>query len=698
MPTKRGNKGAGARMMRAGIANRDIAFAAVVVLVLAMLFVPLPPVLLDLGLAISLSVSVLVLMVSLWIARPLDFNSFPTVLLVVTMLRLALNIASTRLILSEGHTGTDAAGGVIEGFSQFIVGGNFVIGAVIFLILVIINFIVITKGSTRIAEVSARFYLDSMPGKQMAIDADLGAGLINDEEARRRRKELEDESSFYGSMDGASKFVRGDAVAGLIITAINLIGGALIGILQHQMSVGDAMSVYMTLTIGDGLVSQVPALVVSLAAGLIVTKGGTVGAANEAVIRQLGGFPKALYMSAVLLFGMGLLPSFPILIFTALALVLAGLGLMVQRMEAREAERRAISAAQGGATPDMTPEEVLKEMMKVDPLRLDLGAGVVPLVEAADAALPSKIQGLRKLFGRDYGFVLPALRIRDEPTLGTDEYAIRVNGIQVAKGRISPGNVMVIMPHTDRPDLAGERGRDPTFGLEVIWVSPEDGVELERSGLTVVDAENVITTHLTEVIRENMSDFVSYAATQALIADQDRDYQKLAADLPGGAPVVLLQQVLQGLLAERVSIRNLPMILEAIAELGRPANPQLIIEHVRRRLSRQICDSLTDEAGLIPVITLSPAWEAEFAAAVRVEADGTGFLLPPKRAQEFVLAARTVIQRFAQGDSWPALLVDQEVRPHVRAMLERVSPKTPILSHAEVHRRAGIRTVGTVGS
>ncbi len=422
------------------------------------------------------------------------------------------------------------------------------------------------------------------------------------------------------------------------------------------------------------------------------------GAANEAVIRQLGGFPKALYMSAFLLFGMGLLPSFPILIFTALALILAGLGLMVQRGEAREADRRAIAAAEGGATPDMSPGEVLKEMMRVDPLRLDLGAGVVPLVEAADAALPSKIQGLRKLFGRDYGFVLPALRIRDEPTLGTDEYAIRVNGVQVARGRISPGNVMVILPHAERPDLSGERGRDPTFGLEVIWVNPEDGAELERTGLTVVDAENVITTHLTEVIRENMPEFVSYAATQALIADQDREYQKLAADLPGGSPVVLLQQVLQGLLAERVSIRNLPMILEAVAELGRPAPPQLIIEHVRRRLSRQICDALTDEAGLVPVITLAPAWEAEFAAAVRVEADGTGFLLPPKRAQEFVLAARTVIQRFAQGDSWPALLVDQEVRPHVRAMLERVSPKTPILSHAELHRRAGIRTVGTVGS
>lgn len=697
MPTT-GIKGrSGDRLMRAGLANRDVAFAAVVVLVLGMLFVPLPAGLLDLGLAISLSLSFLVLMVSLWILRPLDFNSFPTVLLVVTMLRLSLNIASTRLILSEGHTGTGAAGGVIEGFSQFIVSGNFVIGAVIFLILVIINFVVITKGSTRIAEVSARFYLDSMPGKQMAIDADLGAGLITDEEAKRRRKELEDESSFYGSMDGASKFVRGDAVAGLIITAINLLGGALIGILQHQMSVGDAMSVYMTLTIGDGLVSQIPALVVSLAAGLIVTKGGTVGAANEAVIRQLGGFPKALYMSALLLFGMGLLPNFPLLIFMTLAALLTGLGVMVQRQAARDEERRQIAAATEGATPDLSPEELLKETMRVDPLRLELGAGVVPLIESADAVLPSKIRNLRQMFGRDYGFVLPSVRIRDESGIGSDEYAIRVNGIQVAKGRISPTNVMVILPPGEASDIQGERGRDPSFGLDVVWVSPEYGAELERSGMTVVEPENVIITHITEVIRENMPEFVTFAATQALIGDQDRDYQKLAADLPGGSPTVLLQQVLQGLLSERVSIRNLPLIIEAIAELGRPGSPQLITEHVRRRLSRQICDGLTDENGFIPVLTLSQGWEREFSEAVRVEGDAVGFLLPPKRAQDFVLAARAVIQRFAQTDSWPALLVDQEARPHLRAMLERVSPKTPILSHAEVHPRAAIRTVGTVG-
>ena len=330
------------QMLSLGFKNRDIGFAFGVVLVLAVLFVPLPAVILDFGLAISLALSVLILMVALWIPRPLDFNSFPTLLLVVTMLRLSLNVASTRLILSEGHTGSNAAGGVIEGFSRFIVSGNFVIGIVIFAILVVINFLVITKGSTRIAEVSARFSLDSMPGKQMAIDADLGAGLIEEAEAKRRRKDLEDESGFFGAMDGASKFVRGDAVAGIIITLINVIGGILIGVLQHDLSVGEAANAYTTLTIGDGLVTQVPALIVSLAAGLIVTKGGTEGAANEAVLGQLSRFPKALFMAAGLLGAMGLLPGFPIVVFVALSGLMAGLGwyIMQQEDKAKEIKRR----------------------------------------------------------------------------------------------------------------------------------------------------------------------------------------------------------------------------------------------------------------------------------------------------------------------------------------------------------------------
>jgi flagellar biosynthesis protein FlhA len=690
--------GSAARLIAFGLANRDIVFATAVILILGMLFVPLPPVILDLGLAVSLSVSILILMVSLWIARPLDFNSFPTVLLVITMMRLSLNVASTRLILSEGHTGPDAAGGVIQGFAQFIVGGNFVIGAVIFIILVIINFIVITKGSTRIAEVSARFYLDGMPGKQMAIDADLGAGLIDETEARRRRKELEDESSFYGAMDGASKFVRGDAVAGLIITGINIVGGILIGLLQHGMSFTDAAGNYTTLTIGDGLVSQIPALVVSLAAGLIVTKGGTVGAANEAVISQLGGFPKALYMAAVLLFAIGLLPDFPVVIFTSLAASMAGLGWLIQREAADGVRRKAEAAAEPEKERPRTAEEELREAMRIDPISLELGAALVPMIGRMDATLPSKVRGLRQMFARDYGFVLPAMRIRDEPTVASNFYIIRINGVEVAKGEMRGTGMMVILPAEGGPAVTGERAKDPTFGLDVVWVDAEQGAELEKLGLTVVDPENVVITHLTEVIRDHMPDFMTWSAAQALIADLDDDYRKLAGDLPGGASIALVQNVLQRLLAERVSIRNLPMIVEAISESSRSnGNIDFIAEHVRRRLGGQICESLTDRNGFIPVMTLSNGWEAEFNGALRMENGVPGLMLSPQRVQDFVLEARQLIQRFARDDQWPAILVTPEVRRHVRAMLERVSPMTPVISHAEIHRKASIRTVSTIG-
>lgn len=686
------------RLMAFSLANRDIAFAIVVILILGMLFVPLAPVILDLGLAVSISISILVLMVSLWIAKPLDFNSFPTILLVITMLRLALNVASTRLILSEGHTGTGAAGGVIEGFAQFIVGGNFVIGAVIFMILVVINFVVITKGSGRIAEVSARFYLDGMPGKQMAIDADLGAGLIDEGEARRRRKELEDESSFYGSMDGASKFVRGDAVAGLIITGINIVGGILIGILQHGMSFADAGANYTTLTIGDGLVSQIPALVVSLAAAMIVTKGGTVGAANEAVIKQLGGFPKALYMASILLFSIGLLPDFPIFIFTMLAISMSALGFFIQREEAGKARRAADFAAAPEEEKPRTAEDELREAMRIDPISLELGTALVPMIGRMDATLPSKVRGLRQMFARDYGFVMPAMRIRDEPTIASNFYVIRVNGVQVAKGEMRGTGMMVIMPAEGGPAVTGERAKDPTFGLDVVWVDAEQGAELEKLGMTVVDPENVVTTHLTEVIRDHMPEFMTWSAAQSLIGDLDDDYRKLAGDLPGGAATALVQNVLQRLLAERVSIRNLPMIVEAISESSRTnGNIDFITEHVRRRLGSQICEAMMDRGGFIPVMTLSTAWEAEFNGSLRMENGVPGLMLSPQRVQEFVLEARQLIQRFARDDQWPAILVTPETRRHVRSMLERVSPTTPVISHAEIHRKASIRTVATIG-
>ncbi len=679
-----------------GLANRDVAFAIGVTLMLGVLFVPLPPVILDLGLAVSLSVSVLILMVALWIPKPLEFNSFPSLLLMVTMLRLSLNVASTRLILSEGHTGPSAAGGVIEGFSRFIVGGNFIIGIVIFAILVVINFVVITKGSTRIAEVSARFSLDSMPGKQMAIDADLGAGLIDEEQARSRRKELEDESGFFGAMDGASKFVRGDAVAGIIITLINVIGGILIGVAQHGLSLSEAANFYTVLTIGDGLVSQIPALVVSLAAGLIVTKGGTEGAANEAVLGQLSKFPKALFMAAALLFAIGLLPGFPALVFAALAGLMIFLGITVQR-GAEEATRSAAREEAQRQKAEAAPaEDSIKETLKLDTLRLDLGQALVPLISSPDAALAGKIKSLRGLFAREFGFVLPTVRIKDEPMLPSQSYALMVQGVEVARGDVRPTGMMVVNPGDC--GLKGERGKDPTFGLDALWVDPETAKVAEGMGLTVVDPESVIITHLTEVVKEHLPELMTYGATQELIEGLDREYQKLAKDIPGNAPMVLIQQVLQGLLAERVSVRNLPLIVEAIAEAKRStSNVTQITEQVRRRLANQICKSMMDGSGFIPVITMGPAWEKEFLEALRVSGEERNFVMSPQRVQDFVLQTRREIQQFAERDEWPALLVSPEVRSFVRSMLERVSPMTTVLSHNEIHRKAALRTVATIG-
>ncbi|KAJ02028.1 flagellar biosynthesis protein FlhA [Sulfitobacter mediterraneus] len=682
---------------RLGHSNRDIGFAIGVVLILAMLFVPLPPVLLDVGLAVSLSLAVLILMVSLWIGAPLEFNSFPTLLLVVTMLRLALNVSSTRLILSEGHNGPGAAGNVIEGFANFIVGGDFVIGIIVFAILVIINFIVITKGSTRIAEVAARFSLDAMPGKQMAIDADLAAGVISDEEAKVRRKTVEEESSFFGAMDGASKFVRGDAVAGLIITLINVFGGILIGMMTHDLSIGQAMSNYTVLTIGDGLVTQIPALIVSLAAGLLVTKGGTHGAANEAVLGQLSNFPKALYMAAGLTFCIGWLPGFPLAVFVPLSAGMAGFGYIMQQQVKERAAREAL-VEEDSKAPSETAEDPLADMLRVDDVRLDLGTALVPMITTVNAALPGKVKSLRSLFIKDFGFVLPPVRIKDDADLPAGTYSISLQGVEAARGEVDPMMMMVINPSGGDIDLPGKRTREPTFGLEAIWVDEARASEAELMGMTVVDPESVITTHLTEVIKEHMPEILTYAAVQDLIEGQDKDYQKLLSDSSNNSPAVMLQHVLQALLAERVSIRNLPKIIEAVAEASaNTKNIRTVIEHARGKLSKQICQSLVDAQGYVPVINLGGEWERELVNSISTTNGEDTFLMSPSRVQEFVLAMRKEIQKFSSADEWPAILVTPQARPYVRSILERVSPMTQVISHNEVHRKASLRTVGTVG-
>jgi flagellar biosynthesis protein FlhA len=678
-----------------GLANRDVLFATGIVMVLTVLFLPVPTWLLDLGLALSISISVLILMVALWIHRPLDFSSFPTVLLVVTVLRLALNIASTRLILSEGHTGTAAAGHVIQGFSQFIMGGNFVIGIIVFAILVVINFVVVTKGASRIAEVGARFTLDAIPGKQMAIDADLSAGLIDEVEAKRRRKTLEEESTFFGAMDGASKFVRGDAIAGLVITLINVIGGMVIGMAQHGMSFESAAATFTILTVGDGLATQIPALIVSLAAGLLVTKGGTVGSADEAVIGQLGGYPKALALASVLLAVLSLAPGLPVAPFLLLATAFGFTSWYLPRRRAREAEVKAQENRQVAAPQ----EEAVEDMLRIDEVRVEVGSHLVPLILDRNGPLTGKVKTLRKRFAREFGFILPAVRIKDSSYLPPKGYVVAIMGVEVARGEVRPKHLMAIDPTGgSAEDIAGEVTREPTFGLQARWIDPARHEEAVAKGYTVVDPESVITTHLTEVIKDHLPTLLTFAALQKLLDGLGKEYQKLLGDLvPGQISLVAIQRVLQALLAERISIRNLPAILEAIGEaVTWTRNISLIAEHVRSRLGQQICQQLTGADGFVPVITLSPEWEQALIESIVAEGDERRFTMAPSRVQDFLGAVRARIQRHAGPQQWPALLVSPEVRPFVRSLLERVSPMTPVVSHAELHRKVAVKTIDQV--
>ncbi|HEV7367610.1 flagellar biosynthesis protein FlhA [Arenibaculum sp.] len=680
-----------------GLANRDVLFATGIVMVLTVLFLPVPTWLLDLGLALSISVSVLILMVALWIHRPLDFSSFPTVLLVVTVLRLALNIASTRLILSEGHTGTAAAGHVIQGFSQFIMGGNFVIGIIVFAILVVINFVVVTKGASRIAEVGARFTLDAIPGKQMAIDADLSAGLIDETEAKRRRKTLEEESTFFGAMDGASKFVRGDAVAGLVITLINVIGGMVIGMAQQGMSFESAAATFTILTVGDGLATQIPALIVSLAAGLLVTKGGTVGSADEAVINQLAGYPKALAVAAALLGVLSVAPGLPVVPFLLLASAFGFTAWYLPRRQARDAAAKEQEHKQKQAAAPQ--EEAAEDMLRIDEVRVEVGSHLVPLILDRNGPLTGKVKTLRKRFAREFGFILPAVRIKDSSYLPPKGYVVAIMGVEVARGEVRPKHLMAIDPTGGgAEDIVGEATREPTFGLQAKWIDPARHEEAVAKGYTVVDPESVITTHLTEVIKDQLPALLTFGALQKLLDGLGKEYQKLLGDLvPSQISLVAVQRVLQALLAERVSIRNLPAILEAVGEaVTWTRNISLIAEHVRGRLGQQICQQLAGADGFVPVITLSPEWEQALIESIATDGDERRFTMAPSRVQDFLGAVRTRIQRHAGPQQWPALLVSPEVRPFVRSLLERVSPMTPVVSHAELHRKVAVKTIDQV--
>ena len=676
----------------------DIMLALGIACILVVLILPMPSWMLDISLAISMAFSVLILMTVLFISRPLDFSSFPTVLLIATMLRLALNLASTRLILANGHEGPDAAGQVIEAFGNFVMGGNFVIGIIVFGILIIVNFIVITKGSGRIAEVSARFSLDAMPGKQMAVDADLSAGLIDEKEARTRRRDLEAESNFFGSMDGAAKFVRGDAIAGVLITFINIVGGIIIGVVQKDMSIGDAAQNYTLLTVGDGLITQIPAIIVSTAAGLLVSKSATEGSADKALFGQLGGYPKALGLSSFLMLSLALLPGIPAVPFLLMAGVTGGFAWMATK-RGDAATDAAAQEAEAEAEAAPVAEEPISNTLQIDNLRLELGYGLLPMINAEGGQrLTDQIKALRRQLAQDAGFVLPSVRIQDNLQLPANTYVVRVKEVEAGRGELRPNMLLVMDPKGEQISLSGEETTEPTFGLPAMWVDAGVREEALFRGYTVVDPPTVITTHLTEVVKDNMAELLSYAETQKLLDELDEDQQKLIADLvPNQISVGGLQRVLQNLLAERISIRDLPTILEGVSEAcGFTRNVKGITEHVRARLARQISNAQINAQGFIPMLTLSPQWEQAFAESIVGESDDKQLAMAPTKLQEFIRVVRSGFEQHAMMGEMPVLLTSPGIRPYVRSIVERFRPTTVVMSQNEVHPKVQIKTLGQI--
>jgi len=675
----------------------DIGLAVGMMAILVVLILPLPALLLDFALAISITFSVLILMTSLFIQAPLEFSAFPTVLLIATMLRLALNLASARLILAHGHEGTAAAGHVIQAFGNFVMAGNFVIGIIVFTILVIVNFVVITKGSGRIAEVAARFHLDAMPGKQMAIDADLNAGLIDEKEARRRRKALEDESGFFGAMDGASKFVRGDAIAGLLVVLINIIGGMIIGIVQQSLSFADAARTYTLLTVGDGLVTQIPALIVSTAAGLLVSKAGVTGAADKALLSQLSGYPKALGMSAAVMLVMGLLPGIPVIPFFALGGGAAALAYVIDRRGKQAAVAEANKADGAKASPT---EEPVTAALKMDELKIELGYALLPLVSAPDGSdrLTEQIKALRRSLAIEMGFVMPAVRILDNVQLDANTYVIKIKEVEAGTGKVWHGQYMVMDPAGNQVTMPGVHTTEPTFGLPATWIDAALKEEASVKGYTVVDAATVLATHLTELIKTNMSELLSYGEVQKLIKELPKEQSELIKDIvPSQITISGIQRVLQILLAERVSIRDLATILEGIADgLAGTRNPATLAEHVRVRLARQLCAQHTTAAGQLPIIALTARWEQSFAESIVGQGDDRSLAMQPSKLTEFINLVREKFEQAARDGEAPVLVTSPAVRPFVRGIVERFRAQTTVLAQSEIHPRARLKTVASI--
>jgi len=676
--------------------NTDLIVAAGLIVVLTVMIIPLPPVMLDLFLTLSFALSLLILLVAIYTEKTLEFSVFPSLLLVTTLFRLSLNVASTRVILSEGHQGPASAGAVIEAFGNFVVGNNYAIGLVVFIILVVINFVVITKGSGRVAEVAARFTLDAMPGKQMSIDADLNAGLINESEARNRRKEIELEADFYGAMDGASKFVRGDAIAGIIITIVNIIGGLIIGVLQKGLDVSAAAEYYTKLTIGDGLVSQIPALIVSTAAGAIITRNSSGKNIGSDMATQLFLNPKAAFIVSGILMFLGFVPGLPTGPFLTFSFIIGGIGWFIAKFQQEKVD----DERKKKHDEDMKPQkENIESLLPLDMLELEVGYGLINVVESNGSGdLLERIVSIRKQFALDLGIIVPSVHIRDNLQLDPGEYRFLIKGVEVGGGKLQPEQLLAMDPGDVTRAVKGIKTKEPAFGLDALWIAQAQKEEAEIAGYTVVDLPTVMATHLTEIIRTHAHELIGRQEASQLIESFKKTHPKLVEELvPDLLPLGAVVRVLQKLLREQVSIRDLLTIFETLAdEAPKGKDVENLTEAVRRRLAPRLTKKYTNEDGRVPVITLDPYLEDLIAGSLLQTDQGVQLVMDPRQAQTVITEISRIIEENPDIAAQPILLTTPTVRRHVQKLVEKFIPQLVVLSHGELLSDASVVSVSRV--
>ncbi len=682
---------------KSGLDQSDLLTAVGVIGILLLMILPLPTILLDILLSLSITFSLVILLTSLYIKTPLEFSTYPALLLMTTLFRLSLNIASTRLILLHGNEGPSAAGQVIKSFGLFVVGGNYFVGFIIFIILVIINFVVITKGSGRIAEVAARFTLDAMPGKQMSIDADLNAGIIDETEARKRRARISQEAEFYGAMDGASKFVRGEAVAGMVIMLINIGGGFIIGIFQQNLPLLTAAQTYTILTIGDGLVSQIPALISSTAAGLIVSRAASDQSMGKELGKQFKLQPQAIALSAGILFSLGLIPGLPHIPFITLSVVTGFLAHFISKEQKKQAQKK-MEESQKAAMIPHAPEQV-ETLLTLDRLELEVGYGLIPLVdEEQNGDLLNRIRSIRRQFAMDLGIVVPPLRVRDNLQLKPGEYRIVIKGNEMARGEMMPGYVMALNPGEVKKTVEGIPTKEPVFQLPALWILEKRKEEAQFAGYTVVDIPTIIATNLTEVIRTHADELLSRQDVQKLLDRLAQNYPKVVEELvPSILPLGLIQKVLQNLLKERVSIRDLLTILETMADsVSITKDPDVLTEYVRQRLGRSIVKQYETTEGVLPLITIDQKIEDILREGIQKADHGSYLSLEPNLAQKILMSINQTLDRMSQANYQPIILCSPTIRRHLKKLLDRFLPQVVVLSHNELTGQAKIQSLGTV--